>query len=75
MEGNQFEKMMPGPLMTRKNVADFLQLSERTVWARSEPRGTIPVVMIGRSVRYSPSAIQEWMQRQTATFGPKSLTA
>jgi len=33
-------------------AAETLSISERTLWGLTAPRGPIPVVRIGRSVRY-----------------------
>lgn len=75
MDGSSFEKNRPAPLMTLDEVAEFLNLSPRTVWGKSSPRGTIPVIQIGRSIRYCPNAIQEWMSQQMAAYGSKSMSA
>ncbi|MBI5758811.1 MAG: helix-turn-helix domain-containing protein [Planctomycetales bacterium] len=39
-------------LLTPREAAKAMAVSERTLWGWSEPRGPIPVVRIGRSVRY-----------------------
>ena len=39
-------------LLTPREAARAMAVSERTLWGWSEPRGPIPVVRIGRSVRY-----------------------
>ena len=54
----------PHLLLTPKQAAAALSLSERTLWARSYPRGPIPVVKIPgtRAVRYSVAALQEFIQ-------------
>jgi hypothetical protein len=50
-------------LLTSKEAAAALSVSERTLWARSYPRGPIPVVKIPgtRTVRYSLAALQEFI--------------
>lgn len=75
MDGISFEKLERTPLMTLKELARLCHLSERTIWANTEPRGTIPVVRIGRSVRYCPNAVQEWMRRQMTGVNSTSLSA
>jgi Helix-turn-helix domain len=51
-------------LLTSKQAAAALSVSERTLWARSYPRGPIPVVKIHgtRTVRYSLAALQEFIR-------------
>lgn len=39
-------------LLTPREAAKAMAVSERTLWGWSEPRGPIPVVRLGRSVRY-----------------------
>ncbi|HEY4261849.1 MAG TPA: helix-turn-helix domain-containing protein [Schlesneria sp.] len=75
MDGSKFEAEAPAPLMNLKQVARVMNVSERTVWANSAPRGTIPVVPIGRSIRYCPREIQEWMKRQMQQTHSKTLSA
>ena len=51
-------------LLTIKEVASILKISENTakIWAS---RRVFPVVKIGRLVRISPKALQEWLDRRT----------
>jgi predicted DNA-binding transcriptional regulator AlpA len=51
-------------LLTVRLAAAALSVSERTLWAISAPRGPIPVVRIGRSVRYDPGDLREWLEAQ-----------
>ena len=52
-------------LWTRKQVAEHLQVSQKTI-ERLEKRGFIPRVEIpGGSIRYKPSTIQEYVDRWT----------
>jgi len=51
-------------LVTVRQAASALSVSERTLWAISAPRGPIPVVRIGRSVRYDPGDLREWLEAQ-----------
>jgi hypothetical protein len=39
-------------LLTPPEAADALAASERTLWGMTYPRGPIPVVKLGRAVRY-----------------------
>jgi predicted DNA-binding transcriptional regulator AlpA len=51
-------------LLTVRQTAAALSVSERTLWAISAPRGPIPVVRIGRSVRYDPGDLREYVEDQ-----------
>ena len=64
MDGDKNVTSVRLPLMTSQQVAKFLQVSERTLWELTEPRGPIPAVRIGRSVRYVPEAIEMWLSTQ-----------
>jgi excisionase family DNA binding protein len=48
------------PLMTVREVADFLGVHEKTV-LRLVAKGRLPCVRVGRSVRYIPSDISRWV--------------
>ena len=68
---NQLElKSNPGAapvLWTARQAADALAVSERTLWAMTLPRGTIPCIRVGQrgcGVRYDPHALQEWIAGQ-----------
>lgn len=75
MDGADFGRMQPAPLMTVREVARQLHVSDRTVWSITVPRGTLPAVRIGRSVRYCPHAVQDWMQMQMSGVNAKLLSA
>lgn len=51
-------------LYKAREAAKRLAVSERTLWSQTEPRGTIPAVRIGKSVRYSEAALDEWIAHQ-----------
>ena len=50
-------------LLTIKETAELLGVSDRTVWTLTD-RGELPCVRIGRSVRYSIESLREWIQKQ-----------
>lgn len=52
-------------LLRRSEAAKFLSVSERTLWSLTAPRGALPVVRFGRSVRYRQADLSEWVRRQT----------
>lgn len=49
-----------GCLMTAKQLADALAISEKTVYAYVS-KGLIPYVKIESNVRFRPQAIREWL--------------
>jgi hypothetical protein len=51
-------------LLTAPAAANLLSISPRTLWARTFPRGPIPVVKIPgtRAVRYSLVALKEFVE-------------
>lgn len=57
-------------LLTAKDAAKSLAISERTLWARTQS-GEIPSVRIGRSVRYSVADLERWIadRRQGGDVG------
>jgi excisionase family DNA binding protein len=57
-------------LLTEEEISRKLRLSRDTV-RRMRYAGQIPWIQIGRSVRYSPSAVETWLQ--TRTTSSKSL--
>ncbi len=40
-----------------RDMAKMLSISERALWSLTSPRGPVPVLRIGRSVRYVPSDV------------------
>ena len=51
-------------LWTGREASQACTISERQLWAQTQPRGTIPCVRIGNSVRYSPEALQAFIASQ-----------
>jgi len=51
-------------LLTVPEAAKALSISPRSLWAMTSPRGPIPAVRFSRSVRYSPQALQAWIDSQ-----------
>jgi excisionase family DNA binding protein len=52
---------LPERLLVVKEAADFLRLSERTVW-RMIDDGRLPAVRFGRAVRIRPEALAALMR-------------
>lgn len=49
-------------LLKPREAAARLSISERQLWANTQPRGPIPATRIGNCVRYSPGALQAFIQ-------------
>ncbi|TAN84036.1 MAG: DNA-binding protein [Gallionella sp.] len=60
----------PGDLLDEKQAAEILAVTPGTlsVW-RSTGRYSIPFVKVGRCVRYSRIALEEWLESRTRTNG------
>ena len=61
MSTNQGEEML---LLRPREAATRLSISERQLWSQTHPRGPIPAVRIGNCVRYSPDALQLYINKQ-----------
>jgi len=61
-------------LLTARQAAAVLSISERTLWGLTDG-GEIPVVRIGRAVRYDPRDLQTWIDRhkQRGAASPAAL--
>lgn len=73
MDGKPIQERMTAPLLTTKEAAMILRVSERTLWTLTSPRGSIRAVRIGRLVRYAPQVIEEYIQGRLGT--PPTLAA
>jgi predicted DNA-binding transcriptional regulator AlpA len=51
-------------LLTAAETSKELAISPRSLWSLTSPRGAIPAVRIGRSVRYDPADLGAWIQAQ-----------
>ena len=72
MDGINLEKIGQAPLMTSEEVAQLLRVTQRTLSSWTAPRGPISVIRIGRSVRYSSDAIQQFIASRIQTIGSKA---
>ncbi len=62
----------PTLLLTAREAAQALRISEKTLWSLTQPRGPIPVVRVGqRSVRYSVAALEQWIAEQQVAANGK----
>jgi excisionase family DNA binding protein len=48
-------------LLTADQVADKLGVCRKTVFTLTAPRGTLPAISFGRSVRYRPADVEAWV--------------
>lgn len=48
-------------LLTPREAAELLRISTRTPYSQTAPRGSLPCVKIGKSVRYSPESLRNWI--------------
>ena len=71
-------------IMTAKQLADYLQVNELTIYKRVR-LGIIPVVKMGRALRFKKDIIDKWLEiesgwdqefetllRRTQTFGKEA---
>ena len=62
------DRQTPAPplLWTPRQAAAALQISERSLWSRTQPRGPIPCLYLGpRLPRYDPCAVSAWISGQS----------
>ena len=50
-------------LLDSKAAAKTLSISARSLWDQSKPRGPIPLVKIGGSIRYSPADLAAYIEQ------------
>lgn len=51
-------------LLTSRQTAAYLNISERSLWSHTVPRGDIPCVRIGTAVRYDQASLEHWVRKQ-----------
>lgn len=51
------------PLLTVREAADLLRISDRTLWTLTSS-GRLPSVRVGRSVRYDIADLRKWIDSQ-----------
>jgi predicted DNA-binding transcriptional regulator AlpA len=52
-------------LLSAREAAKLLSISERSLWRFSTPRGEIPVVRLGGRVLYSVRDLETWIAGKT----------
>lgn len=50
-------------LLTARQAAEYLSIGARLLWSLSAPRGPLPVVRLGRAIRYAVPDLDAAMQR------------
>lgn len=63
--GDRPERQKDDALWTIEDVAGFLNVSRQTVRRRMKA-GVLPHIRNGRIIRFVPSDIREWVERQEA---------
>ena len=53
-------------LLTARDAAKALSVCEKTLWTLTQ-QGAIPVVRIGRAVRYPLDGLKQWIKEQSQT--------
>lgn len=51
-------------LLNVREAAEVLSISQRTLHEITVPRGILPCVRIGKSIRYSPSTLEQFIRTQ-----------
>jgi excisionase family DNA binding protein len=65
---------VPAPLLvTPREAAALLSISERTLWSMTKT-GEISVVRIGRTVRYDPHDLRRWIETKKTTGAVADLS-
>lgn len=59
-------------LLTPPEAAERLSISERKLWDLTAPRGPIPSVRIGRSVRYYLADLTAWIESERRILDDRS---
>ena len=50
-------------LLSIRETAKCIGVSEKTLWTLTAPRGPIPAIRFGRAVRYSPDDLRAWIKQ------------
>lgn len=65
MQATTDQPIVPTALLTARQVAQALSISERKLWSLTAS-GHLPAIRLGRSVRYAPSDVAALVDRQRA---------
>jgi excisionase family DNA binding protein len=61
--------IIPTQLLSVKEAAKQLGVSEKTLWSISAPRGPLPTVHIGSRVLYDPADLQRFIESRKTKGG------
>jgi hypothetical protein len=61
-------------LLTPRETAAAMGISERKLWGLTAPRGDLPCLPLGRSIRYDPADVRRWIDGHKTGEGPKQLS-
>jgi len=75
MPSNSPQPVAPRLLLDVREAAAALSISPRSLWAISQPRGTLPVVRIGQRVLFSTDALRRWIEQQQTGNGDQQQAA
>lgn len=64
MKKNEKQDVSFDRLMSIREAASLLSISERSLWNHTSPRGDIPCIRIGSTLRYESNSLQDWLNRQ-----------
>jgi excisionase family DNA binding protein len=59
---SSYRKLTQGSLFNRREIADYIGVSERTISNMMRQR-RIPVIKIGKSVRFDPSKVRKALDK------------
>lgn len=54
-------------LLTSEKASEYLAISERKLWGLTAPRGPLPCVKLGRSIRYKLKDLDAYINAQRVT--------
>jgi hypothetical protein len=57
-------------LVTPPIAAKMLAISERSLWSLTAPRGPIPALKLGASVRYDVDDLKTWIKENKTAAAP-----
>ncbi len=58
-------------LLNVRDAARSLSICQKTLWAHTRPRGSIPCVRIGSRVLYNPRDLEAWIEAWKKGGEPK----
>lgn len=64
LDVEQVDRSRQRLLLTPREAAQALAVSERTLWAHTYPRGSVPRVHLGWCVRYDAADLRAWIESQ-----------